>query len=244
MRTLTPLLLLVVLAGCAGDDAPAEPLTDDGSHAGLHDPNDGRDAADAIDAGAPAPERDAGAPSRQDAGARTDAGADDPKCDLATPKSAPYLRYGLHPDASNALVSIGITSARILQTIGSAAAFAGIHAQDGTASGKPYSAATDLSVSGLSSTQIATLLDDLARVGYAGWYRRPGFDGWPASEIAHIHVIWVGAPMKRSLRDQIHDWVVGKNGLASHGPYAFHAFPKCRRDAILARFVLHNPATN
>ncbi len=243
MRFLTSLVVLVVLAGCAAD-APVEPLTDDDSHAGLQDPNDAKDAAAAIDGAATAPERDAGAPARPDAGVRTDAGADDPKCDLATPKAAPYLRYGLHPDASNALVSISITSARILQTIGSAAASAGTHAQDGTASGKPYSAATDLSVSGLSSTQIATLLDDLARVGYAGWYRRPGFDGWPASEIAHIHVIWVGAPMKRSLRDQIHDWVVGKNGLASHGPYAFHAFPKCRRDAILERFVLHNPATN
>jgi len=53
------------------------------------------------------------------------------------------LKYGLHPRASEALRSIGITASQIMQTIGNVAASAGTHAQDGTFEGHPYSAAPD-----------------------------------------------------------------------------------------------------
>jgi hypothetical protein len=242
MRALPLLAIPILLAlGCSDSSDPAGDDVGDDEHdhpaldAGDVDPEldaSTEDAASATDA----------APPPKDAGPAKDAGIDG--CALVTPPSAPYLLYGLHPDASNALRHLGFTASRISQTIGNAAASAGTHAQDGTAGGHPYSAATDLRVVGLTTNQIAKLLDDLASVGYAGWYRRPGYDGWPASEAPHIHAVWVGAPMKLILRNQLRDWIVGKNGLASHTTYTFHTWPQCRRDAIWKRFLLHNPAKN
>ena len=241
MRSFLPLAVVAILAGCSDSGAPATDDVGDDEH-----------DHPTLDAGEP--ELDAGnvadddastdaAPPKPDAGATKDAGAVD-SCALVTPPAAPYLLYGLHPDASNALRYLGFTASRISQTIGNYAASAGTHAQDGTASGHPYSAATDLRIIGLTTPQIAKLLDDLASVGYAGWYRRPGYDGWPASEAPHIHAVWVGAPMKLILRNQVRDWIVGKNGLASHTTYTFHTWPQCRRDAIWKRFLEHNPAKN
>lgn len=165
-------------------------------------------------------------------------------CDLATVKPAAYLKYGLHPDASDALRQIGLDADDISQTIGSAAASAGTHAKDGTAEGKDYSAATDIRVVGLSQAQIKTRLEKLAEVGFVAWYRWPGHDGWPSDEAPHIHAIWVGAKMKLSLRDQVRDWIVGKNGLQSHSTYTFYTWEKCRRDAIWERYLKNNPAKN
>ncbi len=163
-------------------------------------------------------------------------------CDLATVKPSGYLKYGLHPDASDALRQIGLDADDISQTIGGAAASAGTHAKDGTAEGKDYSAATDIRVGGLSQAQIKTRLEKLAEVGFVAWYRWPGHDGWPSDEAPHIHAIWVGAKMKLSLRDQVRDWIVGKNGLQSHTTYTFYTWPKCRRDAIWERYLKYNPA--
>ncbi|HEX6837238.1 MAG TPA: hypothetical protein VF334_11730, partial [Polyangia bacterium] len=53
---------------------------------------------------------------------------------VATPDAA-LLKWGLHPRASDALRSIGVSAARIMQTIGNAAASAGTHAQDGVVNG-------------------------------------------------------------------------------------------------------------
>lgn len=222
---------------------PAADAPDD-DHQGLPqdpvpptEPADPPPPDDVADAGGDAGAHDAAA--RHDAG--TPPGPD--ACALVTPPKAPYLLYGLHPDASDALRSLGIAADGISQTIGNAAASAGTHAQDGVASGRPYSAATDIRVRGMTETQIRTLLGALAHVGFAGWYRKPGFDGWPASEAPHIHAVWVGAPMKRILRDQVRDWAVGKNGLVSHTTYKFYTWPQCARDVIVKRFHEHNPAT-
>lgn len=163
-------------------------------------------------------------------------------CDLAIVKPAAYLKYGLHPDASDALAQIGLDAGDLSQTIGSATASAGTHDKDGVAEGKDYSAATDIRVVGLTTAQIKTRLAKLAEVGFAAWYRWPGHDGWPASEAPHIHAIWVGAKMKLSLRDQVRDWIVGKNGLQSHTTYTFYTWEKCRRDAIWERYLTANPA--
>ena len=164
------------------------------------------------------------------------------ECDLFEVPEADYLTYGLHPDASDALVFLGITPDRVTQTIGSAAASAGTHAQDGTADGTPYSAATDLRVIGLSDADVRQYIIDLAAAGYAGWYRKPGEDGVPSDWSPHIHTVWVGAPMKASLRNQVRSWMEGRNGLVSNTPYAFHQWPQCVRDALWERYLEHNPA--
>ncbi len=158
----------------------------------------------------------------------------------ACPHVAAILKYGLHPIASDRLRCAGITAARITQTIGSAAASAGTHAQDGTIDGKPYCAATDLSVSGLTDTQVKTLIAKLDTLGFAAFYRKPGYDGWPASEARHIHAVFAGAKMKSSLQTQIYDFLAGKNGLASHTAYTFYQAPADIKAFIKAIFLAAN----
>ncbi|MDB4944333.1 MAG: hypothetical protein JWP97_3867 [Labilithrix sp.] len=165
-------------------------------------------------------------------------------CAITAVPSAPYLKYGLHPDASNALAYLKVTAGRITQTIGNAAASSGTHAQDGVAGGRPYSAATDLSVLGMTDAEVSAFLDQLTSVGFAPYYRKPGHDGWPASEARHVHVVWVGAAMKASLRSQIRDWHVNRNALRSHTTYTFKTWTQCWRDSLWTRFLTKNPATS
>lgn len=150
------------------------------------------------------------------------------------------LAWGLHPDASDHLRCAGVPASRVSQTIGNAAASAGTHARDGYAGGQPYSAATDLSVRGLSSAEIRALLGRLANQGFAAWYRWPGHDGWPSSESPHIHAIYVGCHMKDSLRAQVRDWLVGRNGLASHTAYTFTTWTAEQRATIRAVYDRYN----
>ncbi len=150
------------------------------------------------------------------------------------------LAWGLHPDASDHLRCAGVTAARITQTIGNAAASAGTHARDGYVGSAPYSAATDISVRGLSATDIRGLLSRMANQGFAGWYRWPGHDGWPSSEAPHIHAIYVGARMKSSLQSQVRDWLVGRNGLVSHTTYTFYTWTAAQRSTIRAVFERYN----
>ncbi len=164
------------------------------------------------------------------AGCAVNPGRDDScKVPVAPAPACPHvdatLRFGLHPTASDRLRCAGITSARITQTIGNAAASAGTHAQDGVASGRAYSAATDLSVRGLSDAQVKKLIARLDSLGFAAFFRNPGQDGWPSSEVRHVHVVFAGARMKSSLRAQISDFLNGKNGLASHTTYRFYQPP-------------------
>jgi hypothetical protein len=168
---------------------------------------------------------------RCSAGCSVNTGTDD-TCKIpvpAGPASCPHvsavLRFGLHPLASDRLRCVGVTAARITQTIGGAQASAGTHLQDGVASGHPYSAATDLSVRGLTDAQVRVLVARLDAMGFAAFFRNPGRDGWPASEARHVHVVFAGARMKASLRAQIADFLAGKNGLASHTAYTFYMPP-------------------
>lgn len=160
---------------------------------------------------------------------------------------AALLKAGLHPDASDALRKAGIEPERIGQTIGNAKASAGTHAQDGTANGHPYCAAVDLSVkrpgAALTHEEIHALLIKLASVGFAAFYREPGRDHWPATEVAHIHAVYAGCSMKVALRRQVHDWCNGLNGLKSHAPYVF--FRPTQEQAAVVRhlFLAHNPAS-
>ncbi|HEY5952125.1 MAG TPA: hypothetical protein VIV40_41795, partial [Kofleriaceae bacterium] len=146
----------------------------------------------------------------------------------------PLLKWGLHPRASDALRAAGVSAWRITQTIGNAPASAGVHQQDGTVNGAPYTAAVDLSVSGLSTTQIHNLLEKLAKVGYAGWYRHSGYDGWYGAN--HIHAVYANCKMKSALRSQIRSWLVGRNGLVSNTIYQFHKFSATAKAVVKAKF--------
>ncbi len=183
-------------------------------------------------------------------GCKVNPGADDScapapsSCSIINAPHASYLKWGLHPDASDALQHLHVTSGRVMQTIGNASASAGTHGQDGVAGGHAYSAATDLSVSGMSDSQIRVFLQQLTSVGFAAYYRSPGHDGWPSSEVRHIHAIWVGAPMKLSLRNQIRDWHVNRNALASHTTYTFYTWTSCWHSSLWQTYLKHNSASN
>jgi hypothetical protein len=149
------------------------------------------------------------------------------------------LTSGLHPEASDRLRCAGVTAERISQTIGSAPASAGYHAADGTVDGMPYTAAVDLRTRDLSETEIRALLVRLGENGFAAWYRKPGSDGWPASEAPHIHAVFAGVVMKSALRGQVRDFLAGLNGLASHTTYRFWPPPTPIRDLVRLLFSRH-----
>ena len=138
---------------------------------------------------------------------------------------------GVLPEAWNKLQTIGVPAARLVQSTGNAPASAGTHAPDGTfvnelGKKESYCAALDFSVHNptpLDETAVKELLVKLASIGYAGYYRKPGSDHWPASDELHIHAVYAGTKMKAELRKQISDWLSTPmlNGLASHAHYAF-----------------------
>ncbi|HEX8108833.1 MAG TPA: hypothetical protein VF516_13970 [Kofleriaceae bacterium] len=236
------------LAGCAASDPAPEvsdpELTPD-ELAALPDAaapdHDG--LADAI--AAEPPETDAATFDTDEATEQTDVAVEDTDetaASLIQPQAA-LLKFGLHPRASDALRSIGITASRILQTIGNAPASAGTHAQDGVVNGHPYSAATDLSVSGLSNAQIKNLLARLAKVGFAAWFRWPGHDGWPASEVRHIHAVYANAKMKAALRSQVRSWLVGRNGLVSNTLYSFFQWTAAEKAVVRNKFAQSGEGT-
>jgi hypothetical protein len=183
-------------------------------------------------------------------GCKVNSGVDDScapapsTCSITKPPHTSYLKWGLHPDASDALKYLKVSSGRIMQTIGGAAASAGTHAQDGVVGGHAYSAATDISASGMTDAQVKVFIKQLTSVGFAAYYRSPGHDGWPSSEARHIHAIWVGAKMKLSLRNQVRDWRVNKNALASHTTYKFYTWSSCWHSTLWNSYLKSNSASN
>jgi hypothetical protein len=228
------------VAGCAAADDPTDPELTSAEVAALPDTSEPDHAGlDAVLAAEP-PETDATTFDTDDAVELADAPVDD--TDEAAPATgiqahAALLKFGLHPRASDALRSIGVSTSRIMQTIGNAPASAGTHAQDGTVNGHPYCAATDISVSGLSNAQIKNLLARLAKVGFAAWFRWPGHDGWPASEVRHIHAVYANARMKSSLRSQVRSWLVGRNGLVSNTLYGFFHWTAAEKAVVRHKFA-------
>jgi len=87
-------------------------------------------------------------------------------CNLNPAKPA-----GLHPEALGALKGLALGH-RITQGINDAVERGNVHGSDGFINGKAYTAAADISDRCLSETQIRTLLDRLADVGFAAWYRK------------------------------------------------------------------------
>jgi hypothetical protein len=153
----------------------------------------------------------------------------------------PLLHSGLHPRASDALRAAGVRAWRIVQTIGNAPASAGYHLPDGSVNGHLYTAAVDLSVRGLSDTQIRNLLERLAKVGFAGWYRENGHDGWVGAN--HIHAVYANCKMKTVLRAQVHSWLLGRNGLVSNTIYRFHTFSALAKRIVKGKFAQSDNGT-
>jgi hypothetical protein len=71
----------------------------------------------------------------------------------------------------------------------------------------------DISVSSLSTTQRWQTVRALRTVGFAAWLRNPSQGDWPY----HIHAAAVSDPdLSTQARNQIHDYYLGRNGLANH----------------------------
>jgi hypothetical protein len=230
----------VVFAGCAEEESPTEEV-----QAALPDPSTDDEHSEALDVEVPDDpsvfDDDEAVPTDdipvEDAEDVADLGDSDIAELLAdTTIKAALLRWGLHPRASDALRSIGVSASRITQTIGSASASAGTHKQDGTVGGHPYTAATDFSVRGLSTAQIKNLLEKMGKVGFAAWYRQPGRDGVPSSWAPHIHAVYANAKMKSALRSQVRSWLNGRNGLASNTTYRFYTWSSTAKTTVRNKF--------
>ena len=133
-------------------------------------------------------------------------------------KLNPAHPQGLHPEAYAALDRLNATH-RITQGINHSTDRSNVHDTDVTITGTAYTAAADISVRCLTEMQIRALLADLAGVGFAGWYRVKGRDGWTGPP--HIHAVWAGCNLKPFLRYQVESWISGGNGLGSNEPYRF-----------------------
>lgn len=138
----------------------------------------------------------------------------------------PARPQGLHPDAESALRKQAIAH-RITQGINHSLNRGNVHDTDVTIKGIAYTAAADISVRCLTSSQIQALLGTLAVSGFAGWYRKDGEDGWKGPP--HIHAIYVGSTLKPVLKRQVESWLNGRNGLGSDQLYKFwQASPEMR----------------
>jgi hypothetical protein len=77
----------------------------------------------------------------------------------------------------------------------------------------------------------------MAKVGFAAWFRQPGHDGWPASEVRHIHAVYANAKMKSSLRSQVRSWLAGRNGLVSNTLYGFYHWTAAAKATVRRKFA-------
>lgn len=156
--------------------------------------------------------------------------------------TTPTRPYGLHPLAFAALLAAGIPITRVGQCIGNAPASAGVHAKDGEYEGHDYCAATDFRIKDLpTDAEAHAFCGQLAAAGFLPYYRKPGVNGWPDADPRHVHAIFPGAPMKEALRNQVHAYLSGKNGLVSHADYTFRPPTKEECDVARAAFLAHNP---
>ena len=96
---------------------------------------------------------------------------------------------------------------RIGQTLGDHPRSVGYHRRDGTLKYRgqtlDYSAAVDIGTQDLTRPQIERLLEELARQGFAAFYREKG--KWKGGE--HIHAIYAPLKMKPQLQQQVRQWI-------------------------------------
>lgn len=157
-------------------------------------------------------------------------------------RAQPLLAAGLHPRASDALRAVGLSASRITQTVGDAPDSAGVHLADGIVNGKPYTAAIDISTSGMTEAQIHNLVEKMGKVGFAVWYRKTGVDGWFG--VKHIHGVYANCRMKEALRSQVRSWLVGRNGLISNTIYTWHTFSAAAKQTVQAKFAQSSHGTS
>ncbi|MBW3621852.1 MAG: hypothetical protein KY468_00405 [Armatimonadetes bacterium] len=127
---------------------------------------------------------------------------------------------GLDPRARGPLLSV-VPAWRVCLTRHRLPESSGMHEPE---PGSVYTAAADIYVLDLPPAEIRAMLDRLGRAGFAAWFRIPGRDGWPSRYLPHVHAVYAGVPLKSGLRAQVRDYLNGKTGLRSHGPYRFHRF--------------------
>lgn len=118
--------------------------------------------------------------------------------------------YGMAPAAFDGFVRAcyraRVQPRRIGQTIGEHPKSVGYHRRDGIVKYRgqklDYCAAVDIGTQDLSRAQINKLLEELARQGFAAFYREKGH--WKGGE--HIHAVYAPLKMKPQLRGQLHEW--------------------------------------
>jgi hypothetical protein len=137
-------------------------------------------------------------------------------------KLNPSRSSGLHPDAYSALEAITVIH-RITQGLNPANQRGNVHYSDGKINGNDYTGAVDISVRCLTEAQIKSLLGRLAEMGFAGWYRKNGQDGWTGP--SHIHAVWAGCFLKPILQRQVESWIEGRTGLPGNQLYRFWQAP-------------------
>ncbi len=241
MHAIRSFAVLLIVVGCSTDDFEEDPITEpeltERERSALPE-----DVADVHEHGAlaEAPPDDTSAFDDDFVIPPFDVEVDETAAN--TDRAQPLLKAGLHPRASDALRAAGVSAARITQTVGNAPASAGVHLADGTVNGKPYTAAVDISTTGMTEAQIHNLLEKLGKVGYAAWYRKTGFDGWNGSK--HIHGVYANCRMKEALRSQVRSWLVGRNGLVSNTLYKWHSFSNAAKATVQAKFALSNQGTS
>ncbi len=153
--------------------------------------------------------------------------------------------YGMAPAAFDAYIRAcfhaGVSPDRVRQTIGNAPASKGFHKRDGIlldgAQPVPYCAAVDLDTGNLKPEQIRALLLELARQGFAAWYRYTG----SFTTNRHIHAIFVGLRMKLALQRQVLAFLNNRDGLADDGPEKFWTPPTELDPPIRAAWLRANP---
>lgn len=127
---------------------------------------------------------------------------------LPLPPPKPHLvrPHGMAPIAFRAFLqacrSAKVHPFRISQTLGDAPRSVGYHLRDGRIGGEDYSAAVDLGVNDLSPHRRAELLEAMARVGFASWFRTG--PKWKNQQ--HVHAVYAGLPMKVQLQQQVRLW--------------------------------------
>jgi len=106
--------------------------------------------------------------------------------------------------AAEGILGHGITVSQGSYNAGGVSASAGTHDGGG---------AVDISVSSVGTTERWKMVKALRTVGFAAWLRTPNQGNWPY----HIHAIAIGdTDISISARNQVADYYVGLNGLASH----------------------------
>lgn len=128
----------------------------------------------------------------------------------------PFARpYGMAPAAfdgfKRACTGAKVQPRRIGQTIGDNPRSVGYHYRDGTVKYRgeklDYTAAVDIGTQDLTRAQIDRLLEELARQGFAAFYREKG--KWKGGE--HIHAIYAPLQMKPQLRGQLGEWAAKRH---------------------------------